>query len=385
MEDALLADDAYYRHVPLKHGQIRLVKVRYNRPGLPQCEIVVVSLQQAPPFSTLSYVWGPPTPMRVVLIDNKRFEVRQTLHGFLKEFRNADRYLWIDQLSIDQENVEERNRQVALMSCIYTRCTSVIMWLGGESRGYTRAALDLDATASVSSIATLLRHQYFTRLWVIQEILLPSDVDIFVGSNAWVPWVKFSEVVLRNKGQLEKLGVPYTALALVENRRNETGQKTMRLETCVQLFSGNQCGDARDKVYGLMGLVHTTERVNVDYSKSPHEVYLDVVCTFCKLYLSHLQDPDNCGDNYHLTLAELGKSMHFTHHEVEGILCFLSELFQRLEELKCSEAEGESVSSISVGFEVANRGEAKGAEMCCNSRVLTDRWWFDWQGERYFF
>ncbi|KAF2033553.1 HET-domain-containing protein, partial [Setomelanomma holmii] len=268
-----------YQHLPLDYGkhEIRLVKVyRDDRDDI-HCDIACYDLDHAPPFTTLSYMWGSPPPTHTILVDYRCFEIRKRLYLFLSDFCGQDEYLWVDQLCIDQENATERSHQVRLMSEIYKRCTSVIMWLGGRSKTYIDAALEFKATSDVKSLATLLKHPYFTRLWVIQEILLPPEVRIFVGDNTWILWRQFSGAVLSNVKPLEVRGVPYTAVALVENRKNHTVQKGIRLEPCIQLFSGSDCSDPRDKVYGLMGLVHAAERVEVDYTKSTHEVYLDVV------------------------------------------------------------------------------------------------------------
>ena len=41
---------------------------------------------------------------------------------------------WIDALSIDQQNPEERSEQVRLMKSIYERATRVLVWLGPPSK-----------------------------------------------------------------------------------------------------------------------------------------------------------------------------------------------------------------------------------------------------------
>ena len=41
-------------------------------------------------------------------------------------------YLWIDQLCIDQHNTSERNHQVNMMSQVYAKAASIVVWLYRE-------------------------------------------------------------------------------------------------------------------------------------------------------------------------------------------------------------------------------------------------------------
>jgi hypothetical protein len=38
--------------------------------------------------------------------------------------------LWVDAICINQDDIEERNRQVKLMAFIYSRALAVLVWLG---------------------------------------------------------------------------------------------------------------------------------------------------------------------------------------------------------------------------------------------------------------
>jgi hypothetical protein len=40
------------------------------------------------------------------------------------------RYLWIDAISINQDNAEERNEQVKIMDKIYRGASKVLIWIG---------------------------------------------------------------------------------------------------------------------------------------------------------------------------------------------------------------------------------------------------------------
>jgi hypothetical protein len=51
----------------------------------------------------------------------------------------------------------------------------------------------------------------------------------------------------------------------------------LHLYDAVCKFSSNRCENPRDKIYGLLGIVATEERIEVDYSLSTREVFLRAV------------------------------------------------------------------------------------------------------------
>jgi hypothetical protein len=98
------------------------------------------------PYTALSYAWGPPAPTSSILIDGVSYAIRENLYHALLVIRDKItgsrfdwKYLWIDAICINQENVSERNHQVGLMSRIYSRADLVLVWLGSEADNSTMA------------------------------------------------------------------------------------------------------------------------------------------------------------------------------------------------------------------------------------------------------
>ena len=58
--------------------------------------------------------------------------ITKTLHCALQYLRwqHNERYLWIDQICINQDDIKERGSQVQLMREIYSGATCVLAWLG---------------------------------------------------------------------------------------------------------------------------------------------------------------------------------------------------------------------------------------------------------------
>lgn len=123
----------YPDYKPLRSNEIRLPRLL---PGVGtevvQCEFFTVSLDEAPPYETISYVWGEePQPKKWILVKKELVTVTINLFRALHRFRqpNGIRWLWADALCINQRNTQEKDCQVALMGKIYTDCYRVLISL----------------------------------------------------------------------------------------------------------------------------------------------------------------------------------------------------------------------------------------------------------------
>ncbi|KAH7084651.1 heterokaryon incompatibility, partial [Paraphoma chrysanthemicola] len=116
------------------------------------------------------------------------------------------RALWIDALCIDQTNDLEKAEQVAKMGIIYKWADKTHVWLGTatnhdlipevfallkkwaisvpySSNPYVHATTE----AIVPSLSAFLMRPWFTRRWILQEVLLPRAVTIHCGHHS-IPW-----------------------------------------------------------------------------------------------------------------------------------------------------------------------------------------------------
>lgn len=239
-----MADDAHvFYHLPLATaGQIRLLRLLPNLDARQriQGQIYVVEIGQAVEYRAISYEWGPAPASRPIAIDGKELEIRINLWNFLDTFRqyaDNDVLLWIDQISIDQASIQERNYHVHLMSRIFADARNVVAWVGPSTLQVSqidkviqrhmdcpldcnhdrkRSLCERDMCALCSAIAThttssvdirsggkcFLRYAwrlnpaesmadlvsigtatYWTRLWVAQEILLARKLFFLLGGE----------------------------------------------------------------------------------------------------------------------------------------------------------------------------------------------------------
>jgi hypothetical protein len=126
-----------YNTLPIA-SSLRLLKYEQRNSEI-QCSLHTVNLASAPGFSALPYTWGSARPYdfltgelsRTVTCDGRTLHITQNLHELLCAPRIKPHwFLWVDAICINQESLEERSSQVAMMAAIYSRAVNVVVWLG---------------------------------------------------------------------------------------------------------------------------------------------------------------------------------------------------------------------------------------------------------------
>lgn len=152
-----------------------------------------------------------------ITLSEKAFGIGHNLHLALMHLRSPvlSTSLWVDAIRINQADTRERNCQVSLISAIYTRAIKVIGWLGAKQYAvgtvgaglfrtmshewkagktqYLASAVTSQPqskirTSSKPGQATLVRiaqSNYWSRLWVVQEVCLPRHLLLAYGSDLW--------------------------------------------------------------------------------------------------------------------------------------------------------------------------------------------------------
>ena len=128
----------------------------------------------------------------------------------------------------------------------------------------------------------IYRHDYWSRLWIIQEVALAKRLRVFIGEISW-PWEEFLLHLrtLERRGNYNIQQYGYRIRTLDEKRKNKHGESNT-LEKLLEDFQYAKCQEPKDKIYGLLGLAHDCEdgSVEADYSKQLYEIHHDVVKYF---------------------------------------------------------------------------------------------------------
>ncbi len=195
------------------------------------CSLRVVTLDEIGKFVAFSYVWGQEPPTEAITINGFQFQIRPNLAAGLRRFRamcyqssSGKRRkpppisVWADAICINQDSVEERNYQVPLMRIIFFKCEYAFSWLG-ESDNTSDLAMDSIAelkafkypypqepcsphvpltqegspfceAAPWIAIRKLLEREFWHRVWIFQEMVLPKKLVLACGFKS-LPWKTF--------------------------------------------------------------------------------------------------------------------------------------------------------------------------------------------------
>ena len=128
-------------HYPPLHKDapsIRLLRLLASgSPPNLKCELTLSYVGGGDSYEAVSYFWGRGGSQgklrnRVISLDNRYFQVTPVVEDILLRLHDPakDRLLWIDLVCIDQDNIEEKNRQVSRMKDIFKHAWRVIACLG---------------------------------------------------------------------------------------------------------------------------------------------------------------------------------------------------------------------------------------------------------------
>ncbi|KAK0654182.1 heterokaryon incompatibility protein-domain-containing protein [Cercophora samala] len=302
-----------------------LVDTSWEHPTDPNFQLPEVetpSVPGAPVYEALSYTWGSATETDLILVQHHsdatstrgKLSVTQNLATALRHLRRPlhTRTLWIDAICINQQDEAERNKQVHRMTDIYRLANRLVVWLGPEADNSKHALSTLhylseqvDITRTMHQISrpgsiqrgtmnwyalkgdlpydqktwqalqALFYREWFTRVWILQEITLAhsSRAEVQCGNDV-LPWpaMRRAIICLSTKNTLpsaefrDRVG---------HVRRLAEYNPAYPLSRVVRYFDDRQCSNPSDRVYGLLGLMSASlrARIRVDYALPPAEVY----------------------------------------------------------------------------------------------------------------
>lgn len=273
-------NQAVYANLPLEpfSRQIRLVTLYPGQFDSDiECSLEVGLWSEH--YDALSYCWGSRHPLRKIYVNKQPFRVTEALHMALKYLRQREVYirLWIDAISINQWDLFERSWQVPRMARIYSYAQEVIVWLGGPTHSLIQSLDLIDQLTLAESkdrfqfiwnknqhlashLEDLVRLPWWSRIWVVQEVMSAKSAKICVGHDVR-EWSGFAHVILRigalvdEQRQSPEFKAVYQFVGLVQKIRDvEVPTVQQSLLELAQTFRHRFATDPRDKIYGLMGM-----------------------------------------------------------------------------------------------------------------------------------
>ncbi|KAI8654198.1 hypothetical protein LRP88_01777 [Fusarium phalaenopsidis] len=334
-----------FSYQPLDDDSIRLVTIKSGQwDSIIECEVDIGKLRKGTKrFGALSYVWGDSNVRRTIRLNGNTFEVTVNLFEGLRQIRESiyedeslpQLPLWVDAICINQDDKDEKAKQVPNMHQIYSTAEEVLLWLGVmpippdflkpwtyderyswmgfddedcpmseelreealeryilyiRSPKYPIQRLSRQPTGKPRkqqlmhfAVASALRHcTYFQRLWTVQEAVLAKDGPVILVNRHVLTWDEFTHkdrlepeesVEIPNRPHTSFLGISSLRKQVAVGRRQSPPE---RLLDVIQDFSELACSETVDKIYGLVAMVPLHDLPNSlwpDYSIPSEEVY----------------------------------------------------------------------------------------------------------------
>ncbi|KAL2072369.1 hypothetical protein VTL71DRAFT_11712 [Oculimacula yallundae] len=353
VEDVKRNKDYYFSHRRLDNPatQIRLIKIAREHllltAGVDMATLFFTvehyDLDKCPPYSALSYCWGDPLQNNGVCCDGKFIRISNSLFYLMKWFYTSKTdiekqglrsveshaedsavYLWADGICINQVDIGEKNHQIPLMRDIYTKGREVKAYVGESDKSMAAllsmqiihetckgqpewTALPQDVIekdfkyVDWEAIFGFLSQPCFERSWIIQEIILGQDVQLWYGQASFpidylYKWVfcmdhynvRQSEsafgITVKDAAQQKSFASSMSHiynLGLVKANWTK-GTPTSFVEV-LRRFRSAKAQNPKDKVYSLLSLSSSHYRTSIlpDYSeaKTVADVYYELaVC-----------------------------------------------------------------------------------------------------------
>lgn len=322
-----LREPVYYAYSPLSEpSRIRVLDLHPGQENdAISFDLYEVRLESDPSYEALSYEWKDKTGSVIVQCNGRSLLITPNLKLALQNIRlgKKARTLWVDAVCINQEDVEERSSQVRMMTTIYKKASTVLMWLGKDSREAEQAIASIPSVLSSwdrmtasdiftytlstdiervlegmelcrklfattdggepysreadSGAAELLHRSYFTRAWIYQELVLAGARGLVLCGHIRVRWRDFLHFIATwatwKSGQngREKAMVMHIAIASAQ----VTGRGMKDMGDALKTLTYLNCGDPRDKVFAVLGIVDPSwsGELAPDYSLSVQQVY----------------------------------------------------------------------------------------------------------------
>ncbi|KAK1671000.1 heterokaryon incompatibility protein-domain-containing protein [Colletotrichum godetiae] len=248
-------------------------------------------------YTALSYTWGANVFDETIECDGIVKNITTSLAVALKALRQEGRsvVMWIDQICINQQDHKEKEQQIPLMTRVYQGATNTVIWLGESSshsasviklledvrtllqfkegevnpEDFERLCLPPPNSEIWEALWDFLARPWFSRLWIIQEVILSHDPWVVCG-NDMTTWDVLSLACLNlwtcgiSRWLEEKINF---GNRIVGTRKDhcELVQRLSEMKAAYDnlmppLFDvlvearGAECYDSRDKVYGLLGV-----------------------------------------------------------------------------------------------------------------------------------
>jgi hypothetical protein len=331
-------------------------------------------------YAALSYTWGSTQDKKEIILNGRPALVTQNLHMALQHIRHMTGLLgnileplalWIDALSINQQDGAEKAMQIGHMYQIFVNARPVVAWLGVEGDGSNMImdAIEQGNSVDVASIPvpallSFLNRPWWTRAWVLQECMAAGSLMWLVCGSSYASFVTIFPFINKVLMYIDRQSYYIQRTTLREvlssrwhffiNLERYQKEQVFPLYDVIKLSSKLEATDSRDKVFALLGLVddQTTSQIRPDYTLSPCEIFCKAIRVMAQdkersaIVLEKLRVFDSIGNRSHQPLVE----NVYERQKCDGVACSSISLCFNLPSL-VSGAVSDLVGSFIMGLQ----------------------------------
>jgi Heterokaryon incompatibility protein (HET) len=288
------------------------------------------------PYEGLPADWDDPESKVPISINEQSFSLRKNLESALRHFQSGWKdglVLWIDAISINQQDSKERSSAVLQMGRVYEMSQRTIVWLGplhhltqagfsklnalsehweNQSSGCAHRPLDpkhvaeyenivlmdfgeKDSIGQFEALAWVLDCVWWRRAWVMQEVVVAPSSMIICGNRGlkfatvenafWqlsqhissMPGAKLfdegseEQLILQHVQRRGRIASQFVRLLAAYRHKAEYPLGLLYFLSMLRLRS---CSDPRDKIYAALSMTQEGRIISPDYVASPSQTYI---------------------------------------------------------------------------------------------------------------
>jgi hypothetical protein len=263
----------------------------------------IYAIDECPKYIALSYAWGEHCQTHNIKCSGILMPLQDNLSAALQQFSQIGLLMpiWIDAICINQSDNREKSHQIPLMRQIYAQASVVYVWVGEATRleeeafsslpkiteslgqadessnlnqywvptvklKYAELGLPVSESPIWPALGQIFNRSWFTRLWILQEVLLANEIEVFCGS-AHVPWTvlaQFERVVLRWHLHVLLMGSQLTdveifqAMNILSNfavckaKMSKSSDGSVPISALLHVSRRKKVSNPLDRVYGIL-------------------------------------------------------------------------------------------------------------------------------------
>ncbi|KAF2679081.1 hypothetical protein K458DRAFT_408347 [Lentithecium fluviatile CBS 122367] len=321
--------DLLYRYERLQFDEMRVLELFPGEDDAPLSgSVYQMNLAKVRPYFALSYVWGPAMKSYQLKTTQGNIPLTASLAAALKRIRkgNESIYVWVDAICINQNDDHEKAIQIRMLPRIFHSAEVVLGWIGDQSEDSSKAIQTLLQICTLEicpkdwpdnlpqtpgnwrngvppsddgiwwAIRDLFKREWFSRVWVIQEVVLAWDMRLICGEYEvdWEDIVTALGICMDNNAELlgpdsylrqilPSLKPAYTLGSTRRAFEDKRLSKRFDLLSLLDIFQYAKSSKECDKLFAMLGIAcdSSDSIFDPDYS-SPLE---NVVCRYAQEFV----------------------------------------------------------------------------------------------------